>query len=76
MNYTFRANVFIQRGQCEICFFKSTKAIVDKTKQYRVYVPCLSEELYYYGAELINPFIVFSHGDNEVYEDYLPDYQI
>jgi hypothetical protein len=72
---TFRATVFLGRGEQAACFVKTVDTEIQKDKEYLGCVPSSSIEDMFHGAILLDPVLI-----NREYEDekkeYVPDYQI
>jgi hypothetical protein len=68
--YKYRATIFLGAGESSTCFFDCDTKPIEKTQKYSVFCPRNNLTKICYGAELVNPEILF-----EVYT-YLPEYQI
>lgn len=70
---TFRATVFLGRGEQSVCFIKTYDTEIAKDKEYLGYVPSASIEDMFHGAVLLDPVLI--HREYAP-QEYVLDYQI
>lgn len=70
---TFRATVFLGRGEQSVYFVKTYDSELSKDKEYLGYIPSSSIEDMFHGAILLDPILI---NREYVPQEYIPDYQI